>query len=295
MKELIHKAFLKAAHSLEPEKNLDVPIDLDVENLSDYPTPAFAVGIGRSGTHFLQELIGEDHDFLSHHIELLDADSFAQYCIWNDLPVDLEGFLYTRAGWITQAGNSGKRYFESNPYLALSIRQLYQRFGARFVHIARRPEDVVNSHYIKGWYAQPLKHSNPNEALGFQPNMLTNHFFGRLVPKGDEFLHWQKLSQIGKISWIWNAINVKIVEQLSQLPQDQHQFIKLYELDHKCYLQFHKFIGGKTPMTEDRFEQIRNAKPGKAKKHRFPKSWTQQEQQEFLDETQTARDLLKFE
>ena len=260
--------------------------------------PVFAVGTGRSGTHFLHRLMNEDPCIVSHHLDTFgesDADSFAFYCLWNKLPVDLGGFLAGRQHQIDKAAKQGAVYFESNPYLALSVRQFFERFRAKFLHVVRNPEAVVNSHFVKGWYRETPVKTDLNRALGFQPGMRTNHFFGRIVPHGEEFVRWQKLTQVGRIAWMWNAINLETISQLRQLPDEHHLLLKIEEVDYSRYLQLYPFIGGGVPLAETKFLRIKEEQPGKGKGKRSTGSWSEQERQEFLSETSEARELLGYE
>jgi hypothetical protein len=267
--------------------------------LSEPREPVFALGTGRSGTHFMARLMQEDPVIDSYHLDTLNqqiADSFVCYCAWNNLPVDLEGFLASRQHLVDKAVKAGKLYFESNPYLALSATVLFERLHSRFIFIVRKPEDVVNSHYIKGWYQQQPVQADPDLSLGFQYSMdRPNHFFGRITPRGEAFERWCNLTQIGKIAWMWNTINMEILRQLEYLPQQQYRIVRLQELDYACYRDLHEFTGGLVPMSEQRFEEIRQARPGKGPKHRTADTWTTQEWEEFLQETAQARAIFGFD
>ncbi|MBU0596051.1 hypothetical protein KJ567_05155 [Candidatus Bipolaricaulota bacterium] len=254
--------------------------------------PAFAVGNGRSGTHFFQEIMAEDPSIVSCHIETPEADSFNEYCTWHRLPVDSAAFLETRQRRIDEAGASGRMYFESNPYLSLSVSRLNERFDASFIHTIRRPEDVVNSHFVKGWYADPMTRDDARLAPGFQVGWQTNHFFGRMLPCGEEFERWSRLTRIGKLAWMWNTVNLRVAEQASSIPPERYRCVLLDDVDHAVYLELHAFIGGKQPMSAKQFDRIRDARPGKAKRHRKPTDWSPEETREFLNETAPAREKL---
>jgi hypothetical protein len=259
---------------------------------------AFAVGCSRSGTHFVARLFASDPQVESYHMDDIGAavgDSFLQFCAWNKLPVDLEGFFQKRQSSIGKTTMMGRVYFEANPYLSLSIVPLFERFGARFVYMVRTPEDTVNSHYVKGWYKETPVKSNLELSLGYQYEFkYAHHFFGRFVPHGEQFLRWLSLTRIGKIAWMWNRVNLEILRQLENLPADQCLSLRLEELDYGKYLGLCSFIDASSHLSEMDFQEIRHARPGKGPSRRTTRDWSELEREEFLFETKEARDLLGY-
>jgi len=260
--------------------------------------PSFAVGCGRSGTHFLTRIFQEDPSIASYHLDTVGeatGDSFLEYCEWNRLPVDLEGFFQKRKELIDQATVAKQNYFESNPYLSLSINSLFERFSSNIIVLVRKPEDVVNSHYVKGWYQNnPIRNEN-EKALGYQYNeKLPNHSFGRIVPNGDEFDSWLKLTRIGKIAWMWNTINKEIKKQLSNIPENNYRSIKLEEIDFNMYIKLHSFIGGGSAINKNKFDEIINKKPGKGPLKHNTSSWSKKEKKDFFNETEEMRGQLGY-
>lgn len=264
----------------------------------EHRIPVFAIGCGRSGTHFIARLMENDTRIASYHADTVDAanaDSFLRYCTWNNLPVDLEGFLRHRNRLVDGSAALGRVYFEANTYLSLNLLTLFDRFHAKFVYLVRRPEDTVNSHYVKRWYEETVAKSDLGLSLGYQYDVKSpHHFFGRIVPNGREFQRWQSLTRIGKIAWMWNVLNMAILRQLEKLPYKQYVVQKLEDVDHVRYLEIHSFIGGSFPLSEEKFEEIRRVKPGKGRTHRLANTWSELEREEFLFETKQARDLLGY-
>lgn len=259
-------------------------------------TPTFCVGMGRSGTHFIQRVMEPDASLASYHLDNVNdsvGDAFVCYCAWNDLPVDLAGFVHGRRVLVGDALAAGRRYIEANPYLALSVSTLRAGLHAQFIYVVRSPEAVVNSHYIKGWYAEAPTYGDASLSLGYQYDAdRGNHFFGRVVPRGSEHERWRALTQIGRIAWVWNAYNQRILDQLEALPAGSYRQVRIEEVDYPVYRELHAFAGGRRPLTADEFEEIRKARPGKGKAHRTPESWSTQERAEFERETAPVRDAL---
>jgi hypothetical protein len=258
----------------------------------------FAVGCGRSGTHFLTRIFKEDPAIASHHLDTIGestGDSFLEYCEWNRLPVDHEGFFLNRKELIDRSAAAGRLYFEANPYLSLSIVHLRERFNAQIIALVRNPHDVVNSHYVKGWYEYNFVRGSSEKAPGYQYQAKrANHFFGRIVPNGNEFDRWLRLSRIGKIAWMWNAVNKKIIGQLSAVPEEHRRLIKVEHIDFDMYLQLHSFIGGKAAMTKSEFSKIKNNRPGKGPEKRHMSDWSSREKREFIKETEEMCSILSY-
>jgi hypothetical protein len=258
-------------------------------------TPVFAVGTGRCGTHFLCEVLGSDPGIFSLHTHNAEADSFARYCIWNELPVDMEAYLQDYQRRVDQATSHRQILFEANPYLALSIPLIRKRFNAKFIFIVRGPEGVVNSHVDKGWYETSPIVGNPDLALGFQPGALTSLTFGRIIPRGEEYSRWEKLTRVGKLAWMWNTVNQRIWDDYSRLPEGDREFVKLEDLDYDRYVQLHRFSGGLTPLAEPEYGKLTSNPPGKGPRKHRSADWTTSERSEFLQETEEMRKTLNYE
>ena len=267
------------------------------ESYKKYP-PIFAIGTGRSGTHFMNAIMEKDDAFFSTHADIVSnatMDSFVRFCKWNDIPIDLEPFRHFRHQLIETAYSQNKIYFESNAYLSSVCKELHDWFQAKVILIIRKPENVVNSHYIKGWYKTLPKITANNKIPFCLPDTPANHFFGRIMPKEKQLVEWGNLSQIGKISWWWNTLNVTVYNHLEGIPISHKRIIKIDEFDYDAYVDLHQFAGGRNLLSLKQFENIRQAKPGKGKQHRYPDSWSKTEWEEFLEETKEARSLFGYE
>ncbi|WP_193996652.1 hypothetical protein [Leptolyngbya ectocarpi] len=175
------------------------------------------MGTGRCGTHCLAQLMSLERVIASTHERHPFNDTFHRYCKWYGLPVDAGGFIQTKAINIEKDLEHHAFSFEASAYLSLSIVELYQFFGAKFLILARSPEKVVNSYIRKGWYQQPYSRYNSHHIPSYQPGMKTHHFLGRIIPSGSIFDQWQQMTQVGKLAWYWNTLNSKIVEQLKNI------------------------------------------------------------------------------
>ena len=125
--------------------------------------------------------------------------------------------------------------FEASPYLALSVRELHERFGAKFLFLIRRPDGVVTSFVHKGFYRKPYSVGNPDLAAGYQDQSPERFFtfFARISPRGEFFRTWNDMTQVGKVAWFWKAYNERTLEALEQLPTEiVTDVVRIEDLDH---------------------------------------------------------------
>jgi len=255
--------------------------------------PFFAVGTGRCGTHFFFELLKSHQQVDSFHIQDLNGDSFYRFCAWYNLPVDQGALIHQREYWLHQSQEKGKLYFESNPYLSFHLVELHRSLKAKFIFIIRNPVDVVRSHIVKGWYEKDPILSINGSIPGYQYGMPMNHFLGRMIPTGNEFDRWSQLTRVGQLAWMWNTVNLRIWEQLEQIGKENSKLVKIEELNFKQLQGFLDFMGVKKSISESKFLQIKNLKPGKGKT-KDTAHWNQKEMQDFELETQAGRKLFGY-
>jgi glycosyltransferase involved in cell wall biosynthesis len=241
----------------------------------------FSCGSGRCGTKFLVELLALEPDVAASHERNPVNEAFHRYSQWYGLPVDHEGFLQAKQREIDEDLMYWRLSFEASAHLSLSIVELHQRFGARFILQIRRPDLVVNSFLRKGWYDIPIVRHDADKALGYQENDRFHHFLTRIVPSGDEFERWQSLTRIGRLAWYWNTINTRAVEQLSRLPDSHHRVIPLEEFDYRTYTETASFLGFEPTLSAVQFEAIARRRPNALDNVPHWSQWTDRETDEF--------------
>ena len=246
--------------------------------------PVFAVGTGRCGTHFLAALFDEEPAVLSCHESNPFNAAFHRYCAWNNLPVDDGGFLAIKRREIQLAAEQRRIFFEASGYLSLSIGQLFETFGSRFILLTRGPVDAVNSLWAKGWYDTPYGKQDDYRPVGYHEVGAPHHFFSRLVPAGAEFRQWNALTRIGKLAWFWSALHQRILAQLAELPEASQMIVKLEELDHCAYRGLAAFAGIVPTLRAERFNEIAAARPGAVPAQRLLRSWSDLELEEFSEQ-----------
>ena len=243
----------------------------------------FAVGTGRCGTLFLHEVMTKEPGVASSHERNPHNEAFQRYCKWHGLPVDDEGFLAIKGREISADLQRHAYSFEASPYLALSVRELYERFGAKFILLVRRPDRVVTSFVHKGFYGQPYAVGNPDLATGYQEQVPERPFtfFARISPRGGFFREWNGMTQVGKVAWFWKAYNERTLEALDRLPPDHFRTVRIEDLDYSKYVELSRFLGVKSCIGEGDFEALRHAQPHAFWRKRGVDQWSSQEIGEF--------------
>jgi len=250
-------------------------------------SPVFVVGCPRSGTHFLAELFRNTPGYASRHADDVGkatGDSFLGYAKWYGLPVNTQPLVAFRQALVR---DSEPRcvYAESNCYLSLFTHELNAALTPYFVFVVREPTAVVNSLFVKGWFKDPV--STPP---GFDYGVCSpNHSFGRLMPAiPEEFERWKQLTRIGRIAWFYNALNLKVIEDLRALPKLRWSPLSVDRCDYACFAQLQQRLGNERVIAEQHFAAVVQRRPGRASHHRVWEDWTAQERREFEAECTPA-------
>ena len=258
---------------------------------------AFAVGTGRCGTKFLHEVFVYEADVATSHERNPNNEAFHRYCKWYDLPVDHLGFLRTKELEICDDLGKKDISFEASAHLSLSIMELYNYFSAKFILLVREPHKVINSYIQKGWYQTPIVYENKELVPGYQYGAEQIHrSMGRIIPTGESFEEWSKLSRVGKLSWYWNVLNEKVLEQFAEIPACNSMIVKLEELDYGKYQEICDFFSIKVKVKEIKFGKIVKRKPNKAP-NKIPSllDWSEREREEFETYVKPMAEKFNYE
>ena len=232
---------------------------------------------------FLYEAMAKEPGVASSHERNPENEAFQRYCKWHGLPVDDEGFLATKEEEIVADLASSSYSFEASPYLALSARELHERFGAKFAFLVRRPDQVVTSFVHKGFYSRPYSVGNVDLATGYQDQTPERFFtfFARISPSGSFFSTWNDMTPVGKVAWFWRAYNERTLEILSQLPAESYRTVRIEDLDHAKYVELCRFLGVESKLSREDFEALRASRPHAFWRKRTIDQWSTREVAEF--------------
>ncbi len=243
----------------------------------------FAIGTGRCGTLFLYQLMGAEPAVASSHERNPDNETFHRYCKWHDLPVDHEGFLATKGQEIRADLETHAYSFEASPYLSLSVKELHERFNAKFILLLRRPDRVVTSFAHKGFYRRPYLVRNIELATGYQDQSpeKVHTFFARIAPRGEFLRTWNDMSQVGRVAWFWRAWNERTLALLDELPPESYRIARIEDFDHAKYLEIARFLGYEAQVTQADFDALSESKPHAFWRKRNIDQWSEAEINEF--------------
>ena len=243
----------------------------------------FAIGTGRCGTVFLYEALAKEPGVASAHERNPENEAFQRYCKWHRLAIDDEGFLATKEREIRADLESSAYSFEASPYLALSVRELHERFGAKFVFLIRRPDRVVSSFVHKGFYSRPYAVRNLELATGYQDQAPERFFtfFARVSPRGEFFRRWNQMTPVGKVAWFWKAYNERTLELLDAMPAASYRKVRIEDLDFAQYRELCSFLGVDAKLPQEAFDALSASRPHAFWRKRSIDEWSQQEIEEF--------------
>ena len=224
----------------------------------------FTIGTGRCGTLFLYQVMEKEPDVASSHERNPENEAFQRYCKWHRLPVDDEGFLAIKEREVRGDLEQRAYSFEASPYLALSVRELHERLGAKFVFLIRRPDGVVTSFVHKGFYSRPYSVQNLDLAAGYQDQSPERFFtfFARISPRGEFFRAWNEMTPVGKVAWFWKAYNERTLEALEQLPPESYRLVRIEDLDYPKYKELTAFLGIDAKVSQADFDALRGSMVG---------------------------------
>ena len=86
---------------------------------------------------------------------------------------------------------------------------------------------------------------NKRKIIGFQPSHNSiHHSFGRIIPNDDYIDEFIDLTRVGKISWLYNAVNMHIYKNLETIGDINKFVFKLEDADqnYEYYLQLIKIF-----------------------------------------------------
>jgi len=251
----------------------------------------FVVGAPRSGTHFVAELFRGTKGYVSRHCDDLGSalgDSFFGYAKWYGLSLNAEPLLRLRRR-VQGECRPAEHYVESNCYLSLFTPELDGAFQPHFILLRRRPVDVVNSLFVKGWYQDPVFAPPSYDYDVARPN----HAFGRLLPPtAAEFERWKRLTRIGRIAWFYNALNTRLVHDLRGIERRCWTVLHLDRVSHASFSALQRQLGSKQSVSEGDFQTVVARRPGRAGEHRSSDDWSAKELAEFRAECRDVGEVL---
>jgi hypothetical protein len=256
----------------------------------------FCVGTGRCGTTFLATLAGREPEVAASHERLRLGATFHMFCKWYGIAVDSEGFLLDREEAVRRDLVDRRFSFECSALLSHSLEELFERFRAGFLLLVRSPDDTVASFAVRGWFLKPPARKDPGRPPSYREGEEPRHFLGRNIPHGAEFERWSRLTQIGRLSWFWQARNRAILEQFRRLPASHCRVERLEDLDFPRYKEVAEFLGWRSRLDVGTFSELARARlnAGPNPPRKFA-DWNPAEVAEFEAEVAPVAEALGYE
>jgi hypothetical protein len=179
--------------------------DVDQQQL-DLVDPTFVLSTGRCGTKWLTELLRQDQRVRVNHNDYpeLLRESRMAYEGYHANPQLFQAVLRAaRDGYLLDAHRRNQRYVETNhriTFFAYAIHRVYPK--SRFIHLYRHPGDFVRSAIRRHWYS--------------------GTYYDVCRPRMKEDEAWAAMTDIEKLSWLWNATNEYIEEFLAAINSSDH-------------------------------------------------------------------------
>jgi hypothetical protein len=171
---------------------------------------------GRCGMNWFHRILASTTIAPGDASAAATSRSFFRYFHYHGLPVDLSGFHELLAGLRNHDGNAADISVIYSPYFDFGMSELVRVLNPDkvFFHI-RKPEDAINSMWVKGWYRGDYVCRDPAKAPGTEspdpalvpPQLRTDHAGGEM------FEQWRRLTRIGRIAWFYVEANTRMLAQ----------------------------------------------------------------------------------
>lgn len=236
------------------------------------------VNVGRSGTRWLADIFDAHNGVVGTCERLTSYESFYRYVKWYGLNIDLSGVINTLKDSIIQDWETNDTSMIVSPYLSHDLEYINKELKPdAIIWGVTDPMFTVNSFNNKWQYTPQESFKIP----GLDPNKSINQSFGRIIPNNEEeFLAWNKLSNIGKISWLYSKVNNEIYDALQNIDTKQYIF-KLEKADqnYQFYLDLADCFNLTPLLSQKKFLSIKGKTVKKS--DNVKKELTRQEELEF--------------
>lgn len=178
----------------------------------------FILGLGRSGTHFLSQLLNADSNAVVYH-EPLPEDFQAVPAAQQS---DQAGYHYIehvrkKRIYLLTRKRAVLTYGEANSNLRYHVKALQQSIpNAKLLHLIRDGRDVVRSLMARQHYT--------NDGIGHHS----------IIPRLDDpyYLKWSGLSRFEKMCWLWADSNTRLSNDVKEYVRFE-QIVSDYDYFHE--------------------------------------------------------------
>jgi hypothetical protein len=189
---------------------------------------------GRSGVKWLHEIFKAHRNVAGGSERNPFEESFYRYVKFHELPIDVSGVVDLTKRDIMKDWYECDISVVGSPYLSHDFLDVFSALGAdKVIWGINDPRFTVTSFYNKGWYLYEEEYSNTDLACGLQSSNRSkwSRSFSRIVPRGEFYEEWRRLTRVGKIAWFLNTVHMEIWSAVKQLPKGDVWIFRLEEAD----------------------------------------------------------------
>ena len=206
--------------------------------------PVFVLSTGRVGTKLVVKILDSHPDIEAFHEPVPGPDYYSTYAYkhWKTRHDELKTVIdCARYQVIRDVFLADKKYVEANnriTFFAHQIAELYPR--SKFVHLIRNPNSFIRSGRARRWYSDKV---------------ITDE--ARIRPESDPDGTWSRLTDAGRIAWLWNETNQFIHDFKETLPSNRVLTLRAEDLfsDPDAGASLFRLVGIEPP-TRSRLEKL---------------------------------------
>ena len=259
------------------------------------------VTCGRSGSRWVGDIFSSHENATGSCERNPFEESFYRYVKWNNLQIDLSGVIEIIKCDIISDWNSSEISYITSPFLSHDLPYLFNNLlPDSVIWCVNEPMFTVNSFYNKGWYKNELVCENPELIPSIQTeNKKSMHrSFARITPIKKNFPEWRKLSRVGKISWIYNRLNMNIYKDLNKMKNIDLFVMKLELSDdnYEFYLSLKDKYGLFPKLSRKEFFSIKFITKDRKKDildSNVENHWNEKDKKEFIEMTSEFNSIYK--
>jgi hypothetical protein len=245
-----------------------------------------SVGTGRCGMRWMTRIFTSHENCNGANERFMDFEALYRFVTWYELPVDMSGFYELLRRSVQRDWQGADLAILGGHYLVFGLREICRELKpTHILYQIRKPEDVVNSLFIKGWYGGAPTRGDRARVPGPQPllSALTHHSLGRIMPKDGFWDEWVGLTQIGRIAWFYVTVYKFLNEQLQNLEGVSTWFIKLADVNqnYDYYRMLASSFNLRPVIPEKDFLALRGSMPNRARVRRTVNDWSDAERRDF--------------
>jgi len=218
--------------------------------------------IGRSGSRWLFNIFKSHKNEFDGGVERdVIYESFYHFNSYNKLKVDQKTFFLNLKNRIINDWSKVQTSVICSPYYVFGLDDILKEIKPdKIILCLNDPIFTANSFYNKDFYLEKFYYSKKIDILGLQPSYYNNlsHFFGRIVPKGKNFLKWNKLNRFGKIGWYMNETMYSLYKSLKKVDKNIYIFNLLdCDQNYNFYLSLRKMFNIRKKLSKKNFLELK--------------------------------------